>query len=124
MTKNTFKKLFDALPFGVFVFDDKLRVKFTNLAFRRSFPVAKTKINSIADAISCGELTACGGSKNCEYCAFYRVMRATVEEGVEKTETAVTTVRRENRTDTVSVRIKAYPIDGSKKLFWIRIPEF
>jgi PAS domain-containing protein len=37
MTVGTFKKLFDALPDGVFAFDDKLRVKFTNAAFKRSF---------------------------------------------------------------------------------------
>ncbi len=117
MTKNTFKKLFDALPFGVFVFDEKLRVKFTNASFRRSFPVAKKSVNNIADAISCAESGGCGSSKNCAYCAFFRVMKKAIDEGTEQTETAVTTVRRENRTDTVSVRIKAYPVDESKKLF-------
>ena len=37
MTSKTFKKLFDALPQGVFVFDEKLRVRFANAAFMRSF---------------------------------------------------------------------------------------
>ena len=117
MTKNTFKKLFDALPFGVFVFDDKLRVKFTNASFRRSFPTPKKAIKTIADAISCAEIGGCGLGENCAYCAFYRVMRSAVDEGVEQTETVTTTVRRDTHTDTVSLRIKAYPIDESKKLF-------
>ena len=117
MQKATFKKLFDALPFGVFVFDEKLRVKFTNVAFRRSFPMAKTKIKTLADAIACKEKQPCGAGESCIYCAFYRVMRSAIDERTEKTETAVTTVRRENRTDTVSVRIKAYPVDESGKLF-------
>ena len=30
---GTYKKILDAMPEGVFVFDDKLRVKFTNAAF-------------------------------------------------------------------------------------------
>ena len=117
MQKNTFKKLFDALPFGVLVFDEKLHVKFINAAFRRSFPVLTKNAKTLSSAISCGEIGDCGNAKNCEYCAFYRVMRATIDERTEKTETAITTVRRDIHTDTVSVRIKAYPVDNSGKLF-------
>ena len=34
---GTYKKILEGLPSGVFVFDDKLKVKYTNVAFRRSF---------------------------------------------------------------------------------------
>ena len=34
---GAYKKIFDKMPQGVFVFDEKLRVKFTNVAFRCSF---------------------------------------------------------------------------------------
>jgi hypothetical protein len=117
MNKTAFKKVFDALPFGVFVFDEKLRVKFTNAAFRRSFPDTKNSQKTLAGAISCAEACECGAGKNCEYCAFYKVMRSVVFERAERTETAHTTVKRNGRTDAVSVRIRAYPIDEKGKLF-------
>ena len=34
---GTYKKILEGLPSGVFAFDDKLKVKYTNTAFRRSF---------------------------------------------------------------------------------------
>jgi PAS domain-containing protein len=36
MRNGTYKKVLDGMPEGVFVFDNKLRVQFTNAAFRRS----------------------------------------------------------------------------------------
>ena len=117
MTNGTFKKLFDRLPQGVFVFDDKLRVKFTNAAFRRSFS-DKAKIKgSLSETLACGELSLCGASSACDYCAFYKVMKAAARENAEKTETFNTTVRRENRTDKISVRIRILPADKKGKLF-------
>ena len=52
MTSKTLKKLFDALPQGAFVFDDKLRVKFTNAAFQRSFGKYKI-VKTLKDALGC-----------------------------------------------------------------------
>ena len=43
MTYRTYEKIFDAMPQGVFVFDDKLRVRFTNAAFRRAFSDTASK---------------------------------------------------------------------------------
>ena len=117
MTNGTFKKLFDRLPQGAFVFDDKLRVKFTNAAFRRSFSDQAKPKGTLAQALACGETGACGTGAACEYCAFFKVMKAAVTENAEKTETFNTTVSRENRTDKISVRIRILPVDTKGKLF-------
>ena len=34
---GAYKKILDRIPEGVFVFDNKLRIRYTNTAFRRSF---------------------------------------------------------------------------------------
>ena len=47
MLQATYRKIFDRLPEGVFVFDDKYRVKFTNAAFRRAFSAAAKKGDSM-----------------------------------------------------------------------------
>ena len=44
-----YKRILDAMPEGVFVFDDKLRVKFTNAAFRRSCSDGAKKKGSLAE---------------------------------------------------------------------------
>ncbi len=117
MTQGTFKKIFDRLPEGVFVFDDKLRVKFTNAAFRRSFAANKQSVSSLARALGCGESGKCGENTACAYCAFWRTMKAAVEERTEKTETLHTSVRRGGQTDKLSMRIRVLPVDNKGKLF-------
>lgn len=117
MTSGTFKKLFDRLPQGVFVFDDQLRVKFTNAAFRRSFSEQAKPKGTLAQALACGETGVCGQSAACDYCAFIKVMKSAVLENTEKTETFNTTVRRADRTDKISVRIRILPADKKGKLF-------
>ncbi len=117
MTQATLKKIFDRLPEGVFVFDDKCRVKFTNAAFRRSFAENKRGVSSLSRVVGCGESGKCGENSACAYCAFLRTMRAAIEEGTEKTETVHTTVRRGDRTDKLSVRIRILPVDSKGKLF-------
>ncbi len=116
MTQATYKKIFDAMPEGVFVFDDKLRVKFVNASFRRSVTENGKKKGSLAHVLGCGE-KACGHATSCQYCAFMRTMRLAVQEKKEKTETVHTTVKRSGRTDKVSVRIRILPIDEKGKLF-------
>ena len=117
MTQSTLKKIFDRLPEGVFVFDDKFRVKFTNAAFRRAFAQNTKGKSSLARAVGCGEEGKCGDSRACEYCAFMRTMRAAVEERTEKTETVHTSVKRGGQTDKLSVRIRILPVDEKGKLF-------
>ena len=117
MTSGTFKKLFDKIPQGVFVFDDKLRVKFTNAAFRRSFSEHAKPKGTLAQTLGCTEAGTCGENPACDYCAFWKVMKAAARENTEKTETLNTTVRRENRTDKISVRIRILPADEKGKLF-------
>lgn len=117
MTSGTFKKIFDRIPEGVFVFDDKLRLKFTNAAFRHSFSDGVKGKGTLSQALGCGETGKCGEGAACEYCAFLRTMRAAIEEHAEKSETVHTTVRRSGHTDKISVRIRILPVDGKGKLY-------
>ncbi len=117
MWKGTYKKIFDRMPEGVFVFDDKLRVKFTNAAFRRSCSDGAKSVGTIAEVLGCGENGKCGTGGACEYCAFLRTMEAAVKENAEKTETVHTSVRRNGRTDKLSVRIRILPVGKKGKLF-------
>ncbi len=115
MLKSAFKKVLDGLPEGVFVFDRKLRVKFTNAAFRRSFSEQAKKNGALNQVIACGETAGCGLGTACVYCAFYKTMKAAVESGKEQTETVHTSVKRASQTDKISVRIRILPLD--KELF-------
>lgn len=117
MLDGTYKKILDRIPEGVFVFDDKLRVKFTNVAFRRAFSEKVKTKGRLSDTIACGENCACGEGESCNYCAFFRVMQSAVKERTEKSETVHTTVKRDGRTDKLSVRIRILPIDEKGKLF-------
>ncbi len=118
MLDGTYKKALNAMPEGVFVFDNKLRVKFTNAAFRRSFSDAKLKgVGGLYDCISCGERGGCGEHSACGYCTFFKAMTAAVESRTEQTETLHTSVERRGRRDKLSVRIRVLPMDSKGKLF-------
>ncbi len=117
MSQSTLKKILDRMPEGVFVFDDKYRVKYTNAAFRRAFAQNVKGKSSLARAVGCGEEGKCGEGVSCEYCAFMRTMHAAVTERAEKTETVHTSVKRGNQTDKLSVRIRIIPVDEKGKLF-------
>ena len=117
MFGRTYKKVLDGMPEGVFVFNDKLRVKFTNAAFRRSFSDSVKTKGLLSEVLGCGEGGKCGENASCEYCAFLRTMRAAVEEAAEKTETVETRVKRAGHTDRISVRIRILPVDKKGKLF-------
>lgn len=117
MTNGTYKKIIDGLPEGVFVFDNRLRVKCTNAAFKRSFSENAKPKGSLAETVGCAEAGKCGEGEACAYCAFLRVMRAAVAEKTEKSETVHTSVRRGGRTDKISLRIRILPLDKEGKLF-------
>ncbi len=117
MTFATYKKILNRIPGGVFVFDNKLRVKYANATFRRSFSDGAKPRGTLAQAIACGEKGKCGEGVSCAYCAFYRAMRAAIEENKEKTETIHTTAQRSGHTDKISVRIRILPVDETGKLF-------
>ena len=55
MQNGAYKKILNAMPEGVFVFDDKLRVKFTNAAFRRSVSDEVKPVGTLADVVGCRE---------------------------------------------------------------------
>ena len=117
MLNGTYKKILDRMPEGVFVFDEKLRVKFTNAAFRRSCSDGAKASGSLSKVLGCDDGRKCGEKDACEYCAFFRSMRAAIAENSEKTETVHTTVKRNGRMDKLSLRIRIMPLDGQGKLF-------
>ena len=96
--KGRYKQILNAMPQGVFVFDNKLRVKFTNAAFRRSISDGMQGDGHLAQV-------------------FYRVMQSAIEERTEKTETVHTAVNRNGRTDKISTNIRVLPLDEKGKLF-------
>lgn len=117
MAIGTYKKILDRIPEGVFVFDEKLRVKYTNAAFRRSFSDTAKRSGTLASTLGCKEKEECGKGKSCGFCAFLKVMRAAVAEKREQTETFETSVQRMGHTDKISVRIRIIPVDAKGKLF-------
>ena len=117
MWNGTYKKILEGIPSGVFVFDDKLRVKYTNAAFRRSFS-EKTKPKGVLSAVlACEESGGCGNSENCKFCAFREVMLSAVQEKKEQRKTLRASVKLNGRTDTVALNIRVLPIDEKGKLF-------
>ncbi len=114
---GTYKKILERIPDGVFVFDDKLRVIYTNAAFRRSFSDQAKPKGALNETLGCKETGGCGNSPSCAYCAFYRTMTAAVKTRAEKSESFDRTIERAGRTDKISVRIRVYPLEGKKKLF-------
>lgn len=113
---GTYKKILDGIPSGVFVFDDKLRVKYTNAAFRRSFSDKAKRKGSLSDALGCTE-GVCGQSSACAFCSFFKVMKEVVKTGEAKTETMRAHVHLNNRTDTLSVKIRVFPLDNTKNSY-------
>ena len=117
MWNGTYKKILDGMPEGVFVFDNKLRVKFTNAAFRRSCSDGALPKGELPQVLGCGGDNKCGESDSCKYCAFFRAMRAAVSELAEQSETVQTAVKKDGRMDKVSLRIRILPLDKKGKLF-------
>ena len=113
---GTYKKILDGIPSGVFVFDDKLRVKYTNAAFRRSFSENVKPKGLLSETLGCTE-GICGQSSACAFCTFYKVMNAVVKTGEEQTETMRARVHLNNRTDTVSVKIRVFPLKNTKNSY-------
>ena len=113
---RTYKKILDGIPSGVFVFDDKLRVKYTNAAFRRSFSEQAKRKGSLSDTLGCSE-GICGQSSACAFCSFYKVMTAVVKTGEAQTETMRARVRLNNRTDTLSIKIRVFPLENTKNSY-------
>ena len=114
---GAYKQILDRIPEGVFVFDDKLRIRYTNTAFRRTFSEKAKKGNTLAQALGCGETGKCGEGAKCGYCTFLHVMQAAIKERSEKTETMHTTARRAGHMDKISMRIRIIPVDEKGKLF-------
>lgn len=118
MFTRVYKAIIDKMPAGVFAFDRKGKILFTNAAFSRSFPETAKRRGTLKDVIACEEgARRCGESENCAYCAFHKAICAAIEKKTEQTETAYLTLRHDNRTDKLALRIRIYPADEKGKLF-------
>ncbi len=103
------------MPAGVFIFDSRLKILFTNTAFRRSFPALAKRSGTLKDVIACGVLEKCGNGSHCAYCSFKNAMTTAVDTGVEQTATGTIAKKKADRTDTLQVRIRILPVE--KNLF-------
>lgn len=112
MLDSTYKKILDKMPVGVFVFDGKFRVKYTNESFRRAFQSANKK-GKLNDLVGCGE-SSCGGSERCAYCPFMKTAQAAATTGTEQMETLQTSVNKGGVEQSVAVRIRVYPLEKGK----------
>lgn len=117
MAFGAWKKVFDALPQGVVVFDNQYRVKFVNASFLRAFSATPSKVKNFSSLLACGETGKCGSGENCAYCAFFGVIKRAVEENTEQDETLTETVSLAGRTDKISMRVRVLPVDNKGKLF-------
>lgn len=114
MLGGAYKKILDCMPAGVFAFDDRLRVLFTNAAFRRSFSVDAKPKGRLKAVIGCGGEGDC---RTCGGCAFRTAMQAAIESGKEQTATVSMGIPHANRTEKITVRIRILPADKKGKLF-------
>jgi sigma-B regulation protein RsbU (phosphoserine phosphatase) len=117
MLDGKYRKILDAIPEGVFVFDEKMRVRYTNPSFRRSFSQAAKAKGTLKEVLACAQEGVCGEADGCKYCAFYKAMIGALEEKEEQTERIRKQVQRAGRTDVLSLRVRALPIDEKGKLF-------
>ncbi|MBQ9117708.1 MAG: SpoIIE family protein phosphatase [Clostridia bacterium] len=112
-----YRKILDAIPEGVFVFDEKMRVVYTNPSFRRSFSEQAKPKGSLKEVLACTQTGVCGEGEGCKYCAFFKAMQGTLESNREQTERIRRKVQHADRTDVLSVRVRALPVDDKRKLF-------
>ncbi len=117
MIGSGYRKILDAMPEGVFVFDDKLRVVYTNPSFRRSFSGEARQKGNLKEVLACQQTAKCGEADVCAYCAFYKAMRGAIEGKVEQVERIRRQVQRAGRTDVLSIRVRTLPTDKKGKIF-------
>lgn len=115
MLGKTYQKIFNSMPAGVFVFDKKAKVLFSNAAFRRSFPLGAKSKGELKKVIGCDLVETCGKNENCKYCSIYKAVSSAIQTSQEQTATLRISVPKADRVDTHTVRIRIYPAD--KNLF-------
>ena len=113
MLGKTYQKILDSMPAGVFVFDKKANVLYANAAFRRSFPSAGKKKGDFKKVIGCGFDKSCGKNENCKYCSIYRAAYDAIQSGKEQTASMRVSVPKAERMDTITIRIRVYPVDNN-----------
>lgn len=115
MLGKTYQKILGSMPAGVFVFDKKANILYANASFRRSFPQGGKKKGEFKKVIGCGYEENCGKNENCKYCSIRRAVDEAIKSGKEQTATMRVSVPKAERLDTLTVRIRVYPVD--KNLF-------
>ncbi len=117
MLDAKYRKILDAIPDGVFAFDDKMRVTYTNPSFRRSLSQSAKPKGGLKEVLSCAQEGNCGEGNGCRFCAFYKAMKGALDTGVEQTERIRKQVQHQGRTDVLSIRVRALPVDEKGKLY-------
>lgn len=106
------KKVLDAFPDGVIVFDKKLRVKYVNAAFCRAFFLPRISTGALSKVLSCDKSVVCGADVACAHCALHRGMTNIVAGGTAVEETIHTTLKTHQTTNTISVHIRFSALGG------------
>ena len=114
MAFGVYKKLLDSLPAGVFAFDAKMRVFYTNAPFRRAFSSLAKGKGTLKEVVGC---TAEGACETCAGCALQDAMRSAIQDGAEKNASVTVDVPHENRKEKLTIRIRIIPADQKKKIF-------
>lgn len=103
---NLYKAVLDAVPTAAVVVDKKLRVRYTNRAFREAFRSFKAK-GTLRDAIACTEKTlVCGNGVRCAYCTVRGVFADAYKNGGSAFRNLILRAGEEE----LSFRIKVSPL--------------
>lgn len=103
---NLYKAVLDAVPTAAVVVDKKLRVRYTNRAFREAFRSLKAK-GTLRDVIACTEKTlVCGNGVRCAYCTVRGVFADAYKNGGSAFRNLILRAGEEE----LSFRIKVSPL--------------
>lgn len=103
---NLYKAVLDNIPTAAVVVDKKVRVRYTNRAFREAFRSVKEK-GSLRSVISCGEKEgACGTGVRCAYCS----VRSVFSDALKNGGSAFRNLILRSGEEELSFRIKVSPL--------------
>ncbi len=103
---NLYKAVLDSVPTAAIVVDKKLRVRYTNRAFREAFRSLRAK-GDLRGAIPCGEkAVVCGKGVRCAYCTVRGVFADAFRNGGSAFRNLIVRSGEEE----ISFRIKVSPL--------------
>ncbi|MDD6996067.1 MAG: SpoIIE family protein phosphatase [Candidatus Borkfalkiaceae bacterium] len=131
MKESTYQKILGKIPAGVFVFNEKLQILYANPSFLRAFSAQavsfaaagnkrfrRLKKAALKDILSCPAAKTskrCGEDGACEYCSLFKAMHRAAEESREETDVAYVTADKGNRTETLTTRVRVFPLSDNKR---------